>query len=391
MLDLSAEELQSIGERLERALERRPILPLQSLQYRLGEVGRNRVHPYALLRALQGLVRPITSRSTVGRPLQPWAAAPHLYVSPSCSAEEARVLAQNSERSLEQIAQADWKAGFEAFVAAVEQATGPLESVGLLGMDADPVPLTSGIEIPAESRVLRCRRRGASPVHLWISQDVRWIHPNDPRLWVFLKSCVDENALPLVIGRAIDPAAFPVFEALQVQGLQYYGMWSTVGVRESISAIAGDLGWFFLNSAEEAGEHRVFGQLSRALQALSASNHPIRTREAITEAVVLGLTAPGPGATERLLRWSDGPNIGLSEHWRDTLRRWITWSQGGTLRLTSKPRRKTKARIDRSDAPVVKPPSTPPAKELESPEISAEVPWGFGRKTRVTRVPLRLR
>jgi hypothetical protein len=390
MSDLTREEVLRIAERVDRALERRSVLPIQSLQYRLGEVENKRVHPHALRRLLNTVSRPVRSKSTVGQELQPWVPYPNVYVSPSLSASEARAAAERQQGAIEKIGAANWGQAFDLFVEAVHQSTGQLTVLREPVLDHEAAPLAYNVAIRSESRILRHEGDGVSPVHLWITQDTRWIHPDDHRLWAFLASCLEAHAMPLIIARLIDPATFPLFKALGVRGMQYYGMWSTEEIRKSLGEVTNELGWFYLNSAEKAREHRIFEQLPRSLESLSgkALHHPVS--DSIQEAIGLGLAAPGPDATTRLLTWAESTELPLPEAWQETLERWITWQNGSPVQRPKLSRKKTlrdgpPAAVD-SGARHQQPATTP----VEQAPATDE-PRGFGRKTTITRVPLRLR
>lgn len=390
MSDLTREEVHRIAERIDRALQRRPVLPIQSLQYRLGEVGNKRVHPRALKRVLDTISRPLRSKSTVRRELQPWVPHPNLYVAPSLAASEARAAAERQQEAIEKIGATDWEPAFDLFVEAVQQSTGPLTVLREPVLEHDAAPLAGNTTIGSASRILQYEGDSNSRIHIWITQDTRWIHPDDHRLWAFLASCLEAHATPLVIARLIDPATFPLFKALGVRGAQYYGMWSTRQIRESLQEATDELGWFYLNTAEQANQHRVFEQLSRSIESLSGKVLDQPVSDSINEAVGLGLAAPGPDATARLLAWAGSTELPLPERWQETLERWINWQNGSPLQ---------RPKLSRQNTPRARPPLSvnsqpphlePPTGPANSPDIDDE-PRGFGRKTTITRVPLRLR
>lgn len=392
MTDLTKGELLGIADRLDRAFQRRSLLPLQSLQYRLGEAGQNRVHPYALRRALRALARPVRSKSTAPQPLQPWTLEPWLYASPSLSASEAVALAEEHRPDLQRLAMVDWHQSFEQFIAAITQSAGPVDDLRVPGIEPVEAPLAADLRVPGYSRVLRHQGAGPSNVHLWITQQAHWIHPDDPRLWTFLASCLRDEAVPLVIARAIDPATFPLFKALRVHGLQYYGMWSTAEVREFVTNLPDRLGWFYLNPVEQAAQHRLFEQLPKALLSQSSSVRAAPVREALEQSVALGLGEAGPDKTERLLTWARESKVALPDAWQETLQRWIAWSQGGALRLPRESgRRATAVQRPGGGSHDVRPNPTAQEGTTEAAPPKEKETRGFGRETQVSRVAIRLR
>lgn len=109
--DLTNEELDRIVRRLHLAFQRRPLLPMQSLQYRLGETGHPRIHSYALKRALGVLGRKLTSRGDQGISHRPWMVAPSVFASGDLDKDAATSLLREQEEHLGALANCDLRGG----------------------------------------------------------------------------------------------------------------------------------------------------------------------------------------------------------------------------------------------------------------------------------------
>ena len=390
--DLTQEELLGVAERIDRALRRRHLLPFQSLQYRLGEAGRKRVHPIALQRALTALARRPTRRSTVAHALQPWILEPYIYASPELSKAEADAELSSRRSEVEYIAGVNWDSGFQELIRAVEKHTGNLRPLKV-DYPIEDTPLADPHRIQSSQQVYHLRRTRERPVYLWATQRSNWIHPMDPALWQFLSRCAEDGARPLVLARYIDPATFVLFKALHVQGLQYYAMWIPDSEYSRTASTAERLGWFYVQPPEKKTAHPIFGQLRRSVEHLSGTPWE-DARSAIEAAIQAGLGAVNRSiAVDPLLAWAREERVSLPLPWLQTLERWSIWLQGRPLQLPSKGKRKST-----SPPADQKPSSTAPASKHPTPQTGSELDGavdqeshGFGRKTTITRVPLRLR
>lgn len=391
-VDPNQQTLKGIAERIETALKRRPLLPLQSLQYRLGEVGRSRIHPYALRRALGALQRDCGSKSSTPAPLQPWQPEPHLFASPELSAREARALAVSHRADLEQLTQADWEKGFAGLLQAISQATGGLEPVEADGLSSVPSPLAGTFQIAQHSQAFALRQ--VAGVRLWLTQECGWLRPDDPRLWAFLLACVQQDSRPLLVARYIDPASFVLFKALGIRGLQYYSMWAPGADLEHLVQTSERVGWFNVKAAEEASEHRLFEQVPHALNYLTTTEWDQDAREAVHLAASLGLVEGRQSNAEGLLRWAKQTSLSLPEDWIESVERWTAWTDAGPLRIALKQKRRqqqSQATPAKQNADEQDTERDHPLHPREDTHPEAEEGRGYGRETTVTRVPIRLR
>jgi hypothetical protein len=383
--DLTGDELAAISHRLELAFRRRPLLPLQSLQYRLGETGHPRVHPYALKRALGALARKTTTRGGRGLPNRPWEVAPFVFASGDLGKREVLELFREHEAHFDTLASCDWESGHTSFIDAVSDYVGSLGELERPAPAADS-PLDSERLIRGTGRFYRLGPNGAGPeIRLWIIQQVDWLQPDDPHLWQALEACQKQHSRLLIIARCIDPTTFVLLKALGVRGLQFYNMWTPQLDRGRVAAAADHLGWFTVKGSHEAPAHRILGQLLGALKYLSQSSPELDVQMEISRASSAGLMTGSLPVTAALVEWAERSSLELPEAWINTIRRFQIWAGDTPLRVRS---------ADTATRPVR--PSSKGAERAQPLEKSGQAPTTEGgesvsakRSTTISRVPVR--
>lgn len=387
-LDGTHDSVTSAVNRIDAAFQRRPVMPLQSLQYRLGETGQPRHQVEA--RLLKRIMNVLTHRGRRAKPLQPWEVDDDLFAGPDLTAREARAAARECHNDLQVLATADWDTGFEAFAAAVAEAmdsgiaTVPPHRIS-------PARLAGSLEIPGFEARFRSDNSGGSPVDLWICHEPSWLHPDDPRLWAFLLECLDLDSRPLILARRFHPAAFALFEFLRIRGLQTHSAIAPEQNSEELTEAAGRIGWFFVTNMTKLREKGPLGSISSNSAHMRASSWDPRSRDALLDAQATGLMESTSGTATRLAEWTEHVDLRESDLWMRTVRRWVAWEaepssefERATLLATSAKKRAPERRPSATKPATASPPEAP----LSSPPSERR---GYGRETTITRVPFRIR
>jgi hypothetical protein len=380
--DLTATEIGTIARRLDLALGRRPLLPLQSLQYRLGETGQRRIHPDALKRALPQLTQSEKAESVGGNSAFVRQIAPLLFTSADLDHSTGSLLLAERSPDLDTLARCDWTAGFAEFEEALATYTGRLAEVDT-SESLDSRSLSDLQTVQHQSRVYRLTEFPAgSEIRIWATQDPDWLMADDPRLWANLEYCRAAGAHLLIIARKIDTASFVLFKALGIRGLQYFNMWAPQADRARVSAASDRLGWFSIKGGKEAHSHQIFNKnLGTTLATLRNARWEPDVLLALDMASTAGLAYTGKRVTAELLAWAEEAPLGLPEKWINTIRRYLAWTADTPLR--SPPGTVSALKRSRSHPSARKNPLSTPAGEAK------ERAEGSKRDTIVTRVPVR--
>lgn len=377
MSDLTEDELDVLANRIDTVLSRYRAIPLHALQYRLGEVGKNRIEPHLLERALVELRnnrRPRRGRAAAG----PWWTPNGLLTSRDLAREEAEVVAESIQPLVSEFAASLQPQTIDALSTTLSDHVQNdhdhtfLPTVG-------PVLLARRIAVMTEDRIWRLHASGR-PALTWVTHEPDWIYPNDSRLWAFLSRCSQERAQPVVLARKLAVGCFPMFKALGVRGLQYY---STIVADADLARarqLRNELGWSHVAAMSTFKDSQVVQHLQAAART-AASPTPEADR-AIADAIQrrFATSAPAPGD---LLKWWEASELHLPRPVRHAFERWEAWRAFRPSRSRSAaaaPDLATDSSETSEDRRVddAKPPAAP-----SSPELM------FGRKTRVIRVPLR--
>lgn len=380
--DLSEEEVGRIRHRLALAFGRRPLLPLQSLRYRLGETGQLRVHPYALKRVLGAVSRKPGLGAVRGTPDRPWEVAPFVFASGELKKADLAALAREHEPDFDLIAGCKWEEGANGFVQAISEHVGELEEVSASPSAADD-SLDGERLIRGHSGFYRLRpEMRSSEIRIWVTQQIDQLGPDDPRLWAVLKSCQEADARLLIIARYIHPTSFVLFKALGVRGLQYYNFWAPRQYPTRLKTAADELGWFSVKGSREAPAHRILQQLTGTVKYLLQSEIHAPVERAVSLAEDASLAEGSLPVTTALIGWAEHAPVELPDAWLETIRRFQAWNSDTPFRIARTPvaRRIPSARSkrnDRAEAPV----QTAVAEAAENPPVR--------RGTTVSRVPIR--
>jgi hypothetical protein len=380
--DLQEDELAGFARRLELAFKRRQVLPTQSIQYRIGETGQRRIHPYALKRILDSIASARAGEDQRADFPIAREVASSVYTAPTVDPEDAKELLEDRASDFRHLGTADWETGYAGLVAAISDNVGGLDP---LPYDISPVQarLAGAWVLPAYSRAWQAQHTGK--VCLWITQEPGWLCADDPRLWKIVHECCTTGARLLIISRYIDPSAFVLFKALGIRGLQYYHMWVAQREQARIATASERLGWFGIKGQEQAPKHRAMQQISGALAYLTSTTWEPATQRAVDEAESAGLVGAAPDAvlTTNLVRWAEKTSLALPDKWVETVRRLSVWRGQVPLQVRTN---SSSVRPKRSRTKQPKPESqkreTPP-ETLNAGTAASE------RRTTISRVPVR--
>ena len=328
-LSLREHDLGYLVQRLARAFSRRPAVSAWGLQYRLCETGPAKLDPRLLTAALQRLSE---SRRSPGRPL------PGLLTDPTLKPD----------------AQADAVATCLEAADLVRRATGNLNSVritralGLRGQtranprvsrQTDTSTETSTAyrrivdDIPLEVQSIVTQSKESAAMHVWILNDLRWLYPDNPRLWRLLRTRALADAVVLVIARKIAPITFHLFKTLGVRGVQFYSLLCESEPSEAARNAADTLGLPHLLPLKELRNHAVIKQIRTCQETLNdrrGRDLPSATKAAMASAERRGFgTKVSPNARD-LLNWTQETELEWPPAWSQTL---LAWAERRSLPL----------------------------------------------------------
>lgn len=371
--DLSQSEIDGVARRVMSALQRRPLLTLQSLQYRLGETGQQRIHPYKLHRALQTLSQ--KSGTNAGALFHE--AEPYLFVSAELEDTKVSALRSDLNSDITHIADCDWKAGFAGFTEALANHVGELYPIPARPTPA-AAPLSDTRAVDGQSQVFHTAPKGVPAVYVWVTQEPQWLISDDPRLWEMVEYCRDRDARLLVLARYIDPASFVLFKALGIRGLQFYNMWAPPAVSARMRTASDRIGWYNVKGSPEGHSHKVLGQVRSALTHLQGYPWTAEISAAVDLARDIGMTTATQPVIAELVCWAERCPLDVPRNWINTLRRHLAWKSDIPLAITA------------SDLTVAKQsrrrgkPTGP-----EAPPTVQQTTSGQPPMTTVSRVPVR--
>lgn len=343
------------------AMRARPALPFYGLQYRLCEVGPHRLDPRELRDGLTKLS---------GTPTGVVEYCKGIYSDPGAVREATTKTAQSVQDVLDKLSRLDSTAVFSRFVKLIsDHVDGRLL---YRSPHSRPRTLTPVSQVSARDTVLEIKRPNARPVRLWVSFDPEWIYPYDDRLWAFLRDCAQEDIHPTVFARKIAPSTFPLFKALDVFGIQYYAWLSPDRCNETLLRAVDTTGLPLLQRLSPLIGGRAIDLIERAVAGRPHHGISDLSRHAILAAESYGLMQQTTATLDALITWSAITESPLPDAWRSGIAKSaLPDHMDRTVRAPLR-------RHTRAD-------STPATTNIGDEKI-----LGFGRKTKVTRVPMRV-
>ena len=205
-----------------------------------------------------------------------------------------------------------------------------------------PTYLAADVVLPRPSALLATGGDSASKVLLWITHELPWLYPDDPRLWGALRAARRGNAHLAVFARKIAPAAFAVFKALGVRGTQYYATLVDGVARETLTGVAEAIGWAPVRAPADLYQSPALQQLGASVTALGAGDaRPAQApnaEQAIESALAREFDTPGGATSEALLVWADDAELAMPVAWREGVVRWERGPAAAPRPRTTAPR-----------------------------------------------------
>lgn len=164
----------------------------------------------------------------------------------------------------------------------------------------------------------------------WVTAELPWIYPDDPRLWSVLAAAMDEGAIPIVVARAVSPLLFPFSKALGGLALQYYLPPLPADAPSDLPSRADAIGWPPLRSPPDLARHPVLQQLRGHVKRLHATPRSARVPQgavdAMRDGVARGFALPHQARSAEVAAWAAGAAAValLPSRWVSGV---ATWSQ----------------------------------------------------------------
>lgn len=377
MTDLTDDEIDAIARRTDTILSRYRAIPLHALQYRLGEVGKHRIEPHLLERALVELRnnrRPRRGRASAG----PWWTSDGLLASRDLARDEAEAVSESIQPSVSEFASSLRPQTLDTLAMVLSDHV-QSDHAPAFSPTVESVLLARHIAVTTEDRVWQLHASGRQAI-MWVTHEPDWIYPNDPRLWAFLSRCSQERAQPVVLARKLAVGCFPMFKALGVRGLQYY---STIVADADLARtrqLRDELGWSHVAAVSTFKDSQLVQHLQNAARTATSSTPEVD--RAIADAIQRGF-ATSAAAPGDLVKWWEASELHLPRPVRHAFERWEAWRAFRPSRSRSAAAAPDLA-TDSSEASEDR--RVDDAEPLAAPSPQEKT---FGRETRVIRVPLR--
>jgi len=345
------EDLDYLRHRVALVFERYDILPFYGIQYRLTEVGPHRFDPKGLKTSLRALG---DIRSEEG-----------FYVSPELTRQRrsARIAQTNVcvgrlaaiESPLESIA---------TTIAKELRVDDRLEINGKVGSTDDNDELYA----QRPSVILGSGRSATGRSIYWVTHELPWIYPDDPRLWKLIAVAAREQRCPMIIARKVAPATFAICKALGAIALQYY-LPVGIDVTDELIIEAESIGWPKIIESEDFASHPVIDQLVNHESVEQTRALTIRggaAQKAIRIAEESGFMSSDAIRPPALLAWANASQLQLPPQWYRAVSKWPEWelpAGRAEIRLNTKNNDLARLRNEQARRPS----------RIRGPRISADV------------------
>lgn len=302
-----------IEARLWKTLQRRPVMPLLGIQYRLCEVGTNRVEHHRLCLAIQRL---LAEEAIVE-------AAAGVFVS-------SRETAQLLNRDIQEVSRV-WVARshdeHESAVTTITNRIGEqLEDFGVsMGVRPQTVWSSSNERLPTfRSRHVDVNSPRMAAT-IWISWNEEAICPSQSSFWTFLEHCHNRGRVPFIVARAVSTLTFPVLKVIGARAVQYYCVPTPLEGDDllELQKAADRFGLPAVRPAAQWGQLPVVNALRTQLNAMSTTQAPAeKGRHVLQVALSRGFSSHQVSPT-MLTRWANDIErqqaIKLPRRWRESL------------------------------------------------------------------------
>lgn len=304
-------------------------MPLPSVQYALSEVGRSlaRFDPRELHAGLSLLANNPRPGSDI--PHGPWEPIPGIYVNTRITKRNARhsaaIAAATKVAHLRALAETypDGRAGA---VARSLMESIPRKSEIEESDVASSEHIGGGVCWPTPSvRIHVSGRRRIPKVMVWVTNDVSWLFPDDPRLWDVLVQANRADQRAIILARKIAFSTFPLLKRLGGFGLQVHHLYMPGGVTKSAAAERAFVGGPLSYAAEEIRNHVAIKDDLRARLNTSPPRVTNEMIDGLELAAKLGLHSESHDRTDRLRTWTSQSSIAMPPPWKAQLTRYVKW------------------------------------------------------------------
>jgi len=345
----SPADLEYLLSRLDRLFDDVAVVPHHALLYRLCEVGPKPFDPWWVAGALKVLT---DTRPPRGAPAESAAARLPAVLEPSerlyapARAVLARADATPTAPAPDTVAHATAAlarlgAGWAAMkdVALAILADGAAERLRAhLGTDSEvvalepstPTRIGAGTTLPRPTLLVRARDRGKHRVHVWITHELPWATPDDPRLWARVAEAAADDAALLLVVRRASPTLFPALKAVGAAAVQVWWHLTDDGTPD-LRALAADIGWLPVRTPDEVRAHAAWGQLDTCIANVLYPSpvHAARAAER-REAALQHLAGVDVRHRAAALRtWARDTDLDVPARWHETVAAWETLAAGG--------------------------------------------------------------
>jgi hypothetical protein len=314
-----AKDIQYVQSRIASVVSNRWIVPFHGLIYRLCEVGPRRFDP----RLLQNSIRLAADRNVVIRQ-----ARPGLFVPPGVHGAQLGWAVRRAMAVLHTINDPSRQGLLDHLVDVILDALNAT-AVTYDSPLAAPTGVTADIKLARLSAIRRATPLGRAPVIMWITHELPWIYPDDPRLWFFLRRADEIDARAIIVARKVSPATFALAKALKFRAVQYYATLvpsQTSDLKDAAQAI----GWPTILDVPRLQAHAMTGYLRTVTDMFDPHTAPASERRVAQAAIRNGIearldqgTETSPATSIALLKWATTETLNLPRAWYDNVSSWI--------------------------------------------------------------------
>lgn len=325
---IATARLKRISKRLHARLEEETTLPFPAVQYGLSEVGRtfDRFDPRELRVGLHVLAN--NERPVDDLPRGPWEPRSAIYVNATITKRNARHAAsiaaatkEDQLRALSDTCRANRALVMAQSIAPAVRGKTEIEETDETGSEH----LGGDVHWRASGARLHVAGRGHSPDALiWITNDISWLFPDDPRLWAALVDAERVGQRLIVLARKIAFSTFPLLKRLGGFGLQVHHLYMPDGPPEApVARRALDNGPPMYEVADILGHKAIKENLPAALKKLPETSDEVL--EGVNLAAEMGLNAVSAERTELLRKWTGQAKVAMPPPWKAQLTRYAAW------------------------------------------------------------------
>jgi hypothetical protein len=252
---------------------------------------------------------------------------------------------------------------------ALNQAT---QAIARILRSKDPIepvlPLPAGTHIIGNASVPRLSNRvlGRTPhgisILCWVTHELPWIYPDDPRLWDLLNRARTARARPLIIARKVAPVTFPFLKSLGAYALQYHLPLLPSKISRDLPRRVDQFGWPPIAVNPSLRRHPIIGYTREfvAQTAIAEWILPTGVAELIDDAISRGFLRGRSISTEAMTGWASACPGLIPSRWVSSIGSWAaSWAPAAGQAL------------DEEELPAVSDVSdVPPTSDTGHPEVA---------------------